>query len=293
MSKRFLIVVNPASGNTNHENLVKEIRRFFDKRNIPFEIFRTQPAPFLGLENWNDMRSSFTDLLIVGGDGTLNGVVNAIINAPLPVGIIPAGTGNDFIKNLNLKDNLNDQLKNALEGKIHYVDVGRCNDRYFLNGVGIGFDGKVAERMVQYRKKRKGFKAYRTLVLQLLLIYKEKPMNYFIDNREFRENVFSLTIGNGTTFGGGFKVTPDARIDDGLLDVCLIGKINPVSRFLKLPLMKDGSHKNIRQTQFYKAKNVMIPTNDFLVAHIDGEFIGNPPFEISLAPVKIPVRANL
>ena len=99
-----------------------------------------------------------------------------------------------------------------------------------------------------------------------------------------------MTVTKGTTFGGGFKINPYAISDDGLLDICLIGKIPKLVRINYVLRMKDGSHRNLKPVSFYKTKEIFIKENPLLVAHMDGEFIGSPPFNIKVCPKALNFR---
>ena len=99
-----------------------------------------------------------------------------------------------------------------------------------------------------------------------------------------------LTVGNGTTFGGGFKLMPEAKIDDGLLEICEIGKISGLRRFLNVNKLSGGTHGSLKEINFYQAKSVKIEANDMLFAHIDGERMGQPPFEIRILPKALQLR---
>ena len=105
-----------------------------------------------------------------------------------------------------------------------------------------------------------------------------------------------MTVSNGTTFGGGFVINPLTRSNDGLLDICILNEIPPLARFWHLPKLKTGSHGKLRAAEFFKAKKVRIEATRELVAHLDGEFLGHPPFEVSIQPgaleIKVPDRKD-
>ncbi|MGK7394582.1 MAG: diacylglycerol/lipid kinase family protein [Candidatus Cyclobacteriaceae bacterium M3_2C_046] len=288
VTRKYLVVVNPNAGKMGPSNLIALVGDFFKGLKIPFEVFLTQPGPDAGL---NQLKSDdLTDLLVIGGDGTINAVVNQFAKHPLPISIIPAGTGNDFGKNMGLNRHLPTLLKTAWKGKIKHVDLGLCNDRYFVNGLGIGFDGKVVEHMIKKRSPLKGHLAYLHTVLHLLLTFKEQRIEFVADDKAYQKKAFLMTVANGTTFGGGFKLTPQAQIDDGWLHVCLIEPVHPLKRIFKLPMLQQGNHHKMKETSFMKIKKIDIGPNTKVVAHLDGEFWGHPPFHVSVLPQKYPFR---
>ncbi|MEQ9425749.1 MAG: diacylglycerol kinase family lipid kinase [Cyclobacteriaceae bacterium] len=222
----------------------------------------------------------FSDLVVIGGDGTLNHTINQLSLIDLPIGIIPAGSGNDFIKSVNIGNSLQEHIETALNGSIRHIDLGKVNNHYFINGLGLGFDGQIAHEFNNNRTFLRGHAAYYYHVLKVLGGYKPKILKFEIDGKPFEEMVFLFAIMNGTTFGGGFKLGPHARLDDGKFAICLIKNLKPLKRFLNLGLLKDGTHDRLEEVEFLEGSNIKIHHQPEMIAHIDGEVIGTPPFEV-------------
>ena len=236
--------------------------------------------------------ASFTDLIIIGGDGTINEAINGL-QYDIPVGIIPAGTGDDFVKMVDLGKTLDLQIHHALHGPVRKIDLGVCNERKFINGIGIGFDGQIVEDMIAKRVPLlKGHTAYYYHVLRILGGYREKSFAYQLDDEAHAKELILLTIGNGSTFGGGFKLMPNAKIDDGLLEVCEIGKLSGVRRFLNIHKLSNGSHDSLSMVTLSQARRVQVAENPLLFGHIDGERLGNPPFDIRVLPQALQLRTS-
>lgn len=288
MSRKFLVVVNPAAGGNTAEGKLDWVKTFFTGRGVGFDVVFTDPKNF-SLEI-NENGRSYTDILAIGGDGTINIIINSISGPFVPVSVIPAGTGNDFVKNLNVPEDVEGALETALNGRVKWIDCGLCNGRRFINGLGIGFDGKVVEEMNGNRKR--GRMAYLNTVIKTLAHYRETPLTYSIGNETYISEVFLMAIANGTTFGGGFVLTPEAKVDDGFLDVCLIHPVRPLKRFLKLPLLKKGVHGKLQEVNFFRTRSIAVEGDRLLSAHLDGELIGSPPFNISVIPKMIPFRSG-
>ena len=226
----------------------------------------------------------------MGGDGTLNYVVNEIQGTGLPISIVSNGTGNDSVKSLHGILDFEKQVDIAIHGKIKLFDLGMCNGRYFVNGVGIGFDGQVVKEMVDRGDKKGRHIDYLLTVLRIVAGFKEKKLRFTIDYKTFEKRILLMTISNGTTFGGGFIVNPFAKTDDGKLDVCIFNEVSPLMRFWHLPKLKTGAHTKIKETEFHLASEVEIERSKELVAHLDGEFIGHPPFSISVEKQALAIR---
>ncbi len=286
-----LIIVNPAAGKSQYEAKLDYVYRQLEQHKMRFGTFFTEKTEPEGkLTSVLKNNDSIKEIWVIGGDGTLNYAVNELKKKQLPISIVSGGTGNDSVKSLHGITDFKKQVDIALMGKVKEFDLGLCNDRYFVNGVGIGFDGRVVEKMLQKGKKSGSHLSYLYTVLQLLAGYREKTLQYSLDGLPSQKPIFLMTISNGTTFGGGFILNPTAIPDDGILDVCIFNKISVPKRFVALPKLKTGSHTTVRETEFHRATEILVGPNDNVVAHMDGEFIGNPPFRISVADNKMLVK---
>lgn len=291
MARKIFVIWNPFAGGKS-ERIIKKLTTRLDTETLAYSIFDTQQTKNATLSIRQHLDTSFTDLIIVGGDGTINESVNGL-NHDIPVSIIPAGTGDDFIKNITLGKNINAQIETAINGRVISIDLGQCNERKFVNGVGIGFDGQIVEDMASKRVPvLSGHAAYYYHVLRILGGYQERSFTYHVDDKAHKKDLILLTVGNGTTFGGGFKLMPQASIDDGLLDICEIGRISSINRFLNIHKLSNGTHGTLKEVSLYKAKEVTIAKNDLLYAHIDGEQMGQPPFTVKVLPNALKIRIS-
>jgi len=236
---------------------------------------------------------SISEVIVMGGDGTLNYAVNELFSKNIPISIVSNGTGNDSVKSLHGVLDFEKQVEIAIHGKISKFDLGQCNERYFVNGVGIGFDGEVVKEMVERGNKKGSHLDYLLTVLRIIAGFKEKKLRFSMDGKGFEKKILLMTISNGTTFGGGFIINPFAKTNDGLLDVCILNEVNPIMRFWHLPKLKTGAHYKIKESEFHVAKHISIKNSIELVAHLDGEFIGNPPFEISVLKNSLLIRTPI
>lgn len=297
MERKLLVMVNPAAGYGKGAAIVGEVEKFLRTHDIRYESFFTKKGQSAKSIVKKRLDDSFTDLLVIGGDGTLNEAINGMgAHRKVVLNVISTGTGNDFIKAINVGTTIPQQLDTLLHGTEHTIDLGVCNDRLFHNGVGIGFDGQIVADMKQ--KKRPwllwGHWAYLYRVLRILSSYRERELSFTIDGQKLTKKVLLLTIANGTTFGGGFKLTPSAVVDDGLLDVCLIEKISPVRRFFNVGKLSSGKHVSLDVVSSFKAREIRIEADKNQWMHIDGELMGHPPFDIRIEPkaLKVRVRAS-
>ncbi len=292
MSKKrnILIVINPAAGRSSYGKRLNYLKGRLKDAQMDFELFFTEYEDKGKLIDTIKNNPGIDEVYVMGGDGTLNYVVNEIQGSKLPISIVSNGTGNDSVKSLHGELNFEKQVDIALNGVIKKFDLGICNGRYFVNGVGIGFDGEVVKEMVERGNKRGTHLDYLLTVLRIVAGFKEKMLHFSMDGKRYQKKILLLTISNGTTFGGGFIINPFAKTNDGLLDVCILNEIVPIKRFWHLPKLKTGAHHKIKEAEFHLASNISIDMTDQLVAHLDGEFIGHPPFEISIEKEVLLVR---
>ncbi len=289
-SGKKLVVVNPVSGRSSYESKLRYLSDKLSETGIGFDVFFTDIEKPGDLSKLITSGNWFNEIYVMGGDGTLNLVVNEIGPGKLPMSIVSNGTGNDSVKSLHGVLDFGKQVEIAIHGKIKQFDLGVCNGRYFINGLGIGFDGQVVKEMVERGDKRGSHLDYLLTVLRIVGGFKEKQLKFSLDNMAYERRVLLLTISNGTTFGGGFVINPFAKTDDGLLDVCIINEIKPWKRFWHLPKLKTGAHTGIAEAEFHKAGKIFIEHSDQLVAHLDGEYLGHPPFDISILKNALSVR---
>ncbi len=292
MKRQFFVVANPASGNSKRlDHILNELVDFFTNKRFKYEVFLTQKSRNAWKTVEKNFDASFTDLVIIGGDGTINEAINGL-NHDVPVSIIPNGTGNDYIKMLNLGDSLREQLHILDKGKIISVDVGVCNGRKFLNGVGVGFDGQIVADMLGKKSILKGPAKYYYHVLSILATYKSRLFSYQVNDEKRSNDLILLCISKGSTFGGSFVLAPNAKLDDGKLHVCEIGKISGIKRFLNIHRLQGGTHAALKAVSLYTCDTLTIEANLQLQSHIDGEAFGQPPFEFGLVKAGLKVKVK-
>lgn len=217
-------------------------------------------------------------IVAVGGDGTLSEVVNGVIlSGRCSIGLIPVGTGNDFAKTVNIPIDWKDACKILKDNYSSCVDIGLVNGRYFINIAGIGFDAEVANEINTSFKHFTGLTGYLMAIFKKLLFFKTTKVNINIDGRSLQKEIILLAIGNATCYGGGLFITPEAEINDGLLDLCIIEKTTRLDFIISLPLVLKGNHLKHPKVTMLKGKNIMLESNEKLNLHADGEIIGTTP----------------
>jgi diacylglycerol kinase (ATP) len=278
--KNIAIVCNSLAGNGKAIALAEKILNELSERKITSMIFKEQwPPDFHG----------FTDIFIVGGDGTLNYFINQYPEIKIPLAIFNGGTGNDFHWLLYGNKNLEEQLALVLMAASKTVDAGKCNERLFINGVGIGFDGAVA-RSLTGKKKRAGKTSFLITILKKILFYRSGT--YRISSDECKETNQKLLMGvaNGRRAGGGFHIAPQAAADDGWLDVIVIDALSPLKRLRYLPVIEKGKHLHLPFIHYFKTKKILIESEQLMDIHLDGEYCTDKKLQIEILPGKFLFR---
>lgn len=276
------MICNPASGKGKPVKLLPAFEQFLQSHAVPYNVFISHlPSTLEG----------FTDLVIMGGDGTLNYTVNHFGQISIPIGIIRCGTGNDFSDMLFDKHTVQNQelFHAALFASPKPVDAGMCNGKIFMNGAGIGFDGWVVKRSLG-KQLFSGIAAYYSTVISLLFFYRENSIRLTIDGITQETKLFMLSAANGKTYGGGFRVAPHADLCDGLLEVITVNKISLFKRLRYLPVIEKGRHLSLPFIQYKRAKQITLTSHTPLQAHLDGEHFVSSRFEISILPACYHIR---
>jgi YegS/Rv2252/BmrU family lipid kinase len=281
-SFNIAIVCNTLAGSGYSAHLTRQLQDLLESQQIPCTVFMDQwPAQFAG----------FTDVFILGGDGTLNHFINQYPNISIPLSVFKGGSGNDFGWKLYGNLSFEAQVRRVLATSPRAVDAGSCNGRLFLNGVGIGFDGEVVKSM---GKKRfiAGHLAYLGTVIRKIFFYREKVLELEYNGRVEKDRYFMISIANGSRYGGGFMVAPQSVVDDGWLDLVIITKIHPLKRLFYLPKVEKGKHITLPFVKTEKVKQVVIRAAEAIPAHLDGELIESKEFAMEILPGKFLFRGQ-
>ncbi len=267
-----LFIVNPEAGKGKPLTIVNDIKRVFLKTTDKCVIEYTKCPGHAKSIASRYAKAGMDRIYAVGGDGTLNEVLNGIIGYGSALGIIPCGSGNDFFRSMsdNNKENI---IERTVKGTEKLIDIGKINDRYFINISSAGFDADVTLNTDNIKRKTPLSVewAYRAGVLVSLFKNKGYNIDISIDGKRFKEKIILCVVGNGKYYGGGILPLPEALTNDGLFDICLVKSVN-IFKILKFfPKYKKGLHDNIKEVSFYSGKEVIIESNKDLPVNIDGE----------------------
>lgn len=281
MERKLLFLVNPISGTRTKEKLIAFITEKVTSAGFLFTIDYTNATGNYTLLKEKVIADRFTDIIIVGGDGSVNQVVQAFATLRVRFGILPVGSGNGLARAAGIPTKIKSALQVIIEGNTMPVDAFTINDAFSCMLSGLGFDAQVAHNFA--RKAKRGLFNYTKE--SLLHFFKAQPYGFEIKLPEFSffTDAFLISIANSNQFGNNVTIAPQAKLNDGLLDVIVVQKMHKV----KLPyailkqlsgnnkmqqLVEDMEHKNI---VYFQTPSVEISNLKLAPLHIDGEAVAS------------------
>jgi YegS/Rv2252/BmrU family lipid kinase len=284
---KLLLVHNPSAGHGRAGRASTELEQVCSDLELDVDLRLTErPGHATEIIKAEDL-SSYDGVVATGGDGTVFESVNGLFKNPsgpvVPFGVLPLGTGNSFSRDLGLERG---QVRQALElvarGKTRKVGVGRCRtgdkDLYYLNILGLGFVSDVTE--TASKLKLLGNLSYTLGVLYRTAFLATSRLELEIDGDTIERDAIFLEISN-SRYTADFLMAPEAEIDDGLLDITLLGKISR-SRLLRLfPTVFRGEHTQYPEVETFQAKNISVVSDQPKILSPDGELVGTTPMEVT------------
>jgi YegS/Rv2252/BmrU family lipid kinase len=286
--EKWVFIINPIAGNGSAKTIVSRIEEMIKKYGIDAELVYTERSGHASELSAAYLQKGFSYIIGVGGDGTLNEIARPLINnKEVTIGIIPAGTGNDFIQILGFPNRFGeDDWEKFFRKEVIAMDAGTVNGMIFLNGMGLGFDAQVAaENYVEPGQVKKGGKhKYIWHIIKTLLFFKEKRMTVISETGSIETDCFINTIAIGRRFAGGFLLTPKAIANDGLLDVCMIKKLSLLERFSILLKVPEGKHTTDKRVNYYQTPGLDLEFPEEVPFHVDGELNFSRSFKVRVIP---------
>lgn len=284
-----LVIVNPVAGKTcKYWPAIKDVLR---EGEFDFEVQFTEErghATTVARE-----ANGYDRIVSVGGDGTLNEIVNGIMGSDIVVSVVPTGTGNDFVKSAGLFTDHITAARHVSTENIKKVDVGSLvyegGKRYFIGVAGMGFDGLVSKTTSRVDKPKAGTVPYVLGILKHLAEYKSVEVSLTVDDVTIEQKVMFVDVANGKYVGCGMTIAPHAEVDDGIFDVIIIGNLGRIESLIQLPTLYRGTHLKNPRVGFLRGEHVELHSEDSLSIHVEGEYIGQTPavFDIHKKSLKI------
>jgi YegS/Rv2252/BmrU family lipid kinase len=295
------VILNPVAGGGRAGRMAAAIERELSARGLAADVVLTRAR---GHASELAAEAALDHGLIVaaGGDGTVHEVANGILRVDAArrragMAVLPIGTGNDFAKLLG-GTRLEHAFDAILTGATHHVDVGRVtwgtSSEYFINGMGTGIDVEVVRQIARLPRLR-GVAGYLIGVLRALRVFEPIRARIRVDGQELDRRVMIVAVGNGVSQGGGFYLTPDARPDDGRLDLCVIDEMPMTRVLLTLPRIMRGRHVGHPAVTMLGFRRLEVETDGPLFFQLDGELhepVGVHRLAIEVQPAALQVAGR-
>jgi diacylglycerol kinase (ATP) len=310
MKNQFIFILNPLAGGGRGKDLMFIIQKYMDDTKLEnYKIIHTNGIKDAILLSIEYGKNDNNILIAVGGDGTINEVVNGLLMAHenmstiSKLGIINCGSGAGFVQSLGMPADLIAQIGLFQKGQSRPVDVGQVSftddsgliqNRYFVNECQIGIGGAVVSNVSLKHKRFGGKFAFGYVAVSQLIKYRATNMSITVDGGiPVIEKRLGITIGNGRFCAGGMQLTPSALLDDGLLDVLNIAEMNLIQRLNAFSKVYSGKHIYTTQFTLQKAKQIEIDSDIPVWVEADGELLGKTLCTVRLIPDAIQIYSPL
>ncbi len=282
------IILNPWAGRGTAGLRRPELEAALRAAEVDFDLVETHARSGATELTYQAMDRGYDCVAAVGGDGTINEVVNGLLGGrerfgrEAALGIVPLGTGSDFVKVLTgvEPNDLAGAARRLAAGRTRPVDVGLISvespagveRRYFINGLGMGIDAQVAVESLKLTGL-KGFAVYLMAIIRAMASYKAHMMTVRFDDYEVRRRLLFASVASGRSQGGGFLMTPSALIDDGILDLCIVDKLRLDQIIRYLPRLMEGTHTTLRVVTMGRARHIEVTCQNGIPVATDGEVV--------------------
>jgi len=276
------LLVNPASAGGKTLKLLPRVEQALDARRVVFRVQRTK-----GLEHGVEQALRAVEAgelpVVISGDGLLGAVGGAMAGSETPLGIVPAGRGNDLARVLGIPSEPEEAVATLFSGHSRRIDVGEVNGKRFLGIASVGFDSE-ANRLANETHFLRGNLVYAYAALRALLSWKPARFTLGVDQERIRLSGYSIVVANSKAYGGGMYVAPNAELDDGEFDIVAIGEVGKLKFVANLPKVFKGTHVESEEVQVFRASHLELNASKPFAVYADGEHLTDLPASLRVLP---------
>ena len=275
---KYIFIINQIAGRGRYKKILPNIEKICKEKNIEYEI-RYITNDITGADIALEYKYGENVIYVIGGDGTLTRTIAGIVGTKNKLGIIPAGSGNDTyrtVKKLNIGEK--------------QIDLGKINDKYFINVACAGIDADVANNLDKVRNTIiPTSQLYNASIFYTFTHYKFKKIKFKTDTKKFEDGFSAISICNGGYYGGGFNISPKSTLTDGILDIYYIEQM-PRLRMVPLLLkLKKGKHVGKRKVHKFRSNHIELEFKENITFNVDGEKLTDSKFTIDILPKAITI----
>ena len=291
--RNIVLVVNPSAGGGKGRQTLDRALPLFRERRVDPRVIVTRS----GAEATDLARRVADDgaqlVVAVGGDGHLAAVAEALVGTRTPLAVLPAGSANDYARIIGMpRRDLGASIDALLDGKTKWVDAMAVSSasatRIFLNVVGTGFDAVVAQTAGRMPLMRSGGR-YVLAIVRELPRFKAATLQLTVDGQPQEVRAMMIAVANGHSYGGGMRIAPDAALDDGTLEICIVGEVSTVAFIRAFPRVFRGTHVTHRAVTMLKGRDVQIDADRQLPLVGDGELLHGLPTRVKVMPAALSI----
>lgn len=266
------LIINPKAG--RRKGTLKAIESTLVLPEVELRVHQTRcPGDATKIARESAQSGEFDVVIAAGGDGTIREVASGLIHSDTALGVIPVGTENVLAREMGIPLDPVAACRHLIVSQIRNIDVGRMGEQIFVCFCGVGFDADVAYNLPQKRKTLLGGLAYALTSVERIGGYRKvsRSAKITIDKKLFEADCWMLLVGNIRTYGGGLTPAPKARLDDGLLDVCVFPKTSYLGTAKQMMAASSGKHLDLPGVEYFQAKKITIETDPLERIQLDGD----------------------
>lgn len=278
-------IVNPHAGRGKGIKTWETVQKELERLRVSYRVSYThKPGQAILLAKEALQYKTIQAVVAIGGDGTIHEVGNGLHGTTIPLGVIPAGTGNDFASYNQIPNHPVQALHRILAFQSKMIDTAKVGSKQMISSFGCGFDGLVAQQVNQSKWKRLlGKLTYTWITLKALFSYHPSEIILEIDGIQYSyTGVWLVAVCNISRYGGGMQICPNAQHNDGILEICCVNKVGILEFISIFPSVYKGKHINHPAVSLHRGQKITIHSSSPLLAHIDGEINGQTPVTIEI-----------
>jgi YegS/Rv2252/BmrU family lipid kinase len=287
--RNHLVLVNPSAGGGRARELLPRLEGALRDHGIEHRLVMTTSLDH-GIEEARRAAEGGEVVVVMSGDGLIGQIGGALVEAGVPLGVIPGGRGNDFARVLGIPTEIPDAVALIANGATRKVDVGEVNGRRFLGIASCGFDSDV-NRIANETRLIKGNLVYLYAALRGLAAWKPARFEVMLDGKRRAFTGYAVAAANNRAYGGGMYLAPDAELDDGRLDVVMTSNVSKLRCLVNLPKVFSGSHVENEEVTIARASEVEITADRPFAVYADGDHLADLPARVRVLPRALDVIA--
>lgn len=290
MSNHWTIIANPVSGRGRARRIGERVADLLYERGVYVDLMMSGAPGDCERLAREALARGARQVAACGGDGTVHEVVNGLANSDAVLGVVPCGRGNDLARALGLPRDVKDVVNTLVHGVERAIDLGKVGDRFFATVASLGFDTAVAQRARSRPSRLGGTASYCLAVLRTLSGYRSPFVRLRGDFGVFEGRILLAATANAPFYGSGVKIAPDAIVDDGVLDVCIVADVSRRTVLRMFLRAYSGAHIGHSAVRVVQTRTLQIESDDPLWIFADGEPMCEVPAKIEVVPGALKVK---